>query len=297
MVYTIRNFAALLLSLWYIVTGRVSRSVNRALKGEYILSVYFHNPDKKLFVSCLKWLSHRGFHFISLNDLDKIRTGLVPFPKGAVLLTVDDGWKSNKSNIIEVVKRMNIPITIFLTVDPVVNGAPFWWSYIKSAREKGLIPFSLTQLKEMEHARVQDIINTLKNTIVLGREAMTEDQILEALSDGQLTIGSHTVSHPILTNCTDDHVYSEMFESKERLENLFNIPVISFAYPNGAYSTREVEFLKKAGYTMAFTTELKPITPDSFENQYELPRMEVLEHVSFPETICRMSGVWQTSKV
>ena len=67
MVYTIRNFAALLLSLWYIVTGRVSRSVNRALKGEYILSVYFHNPDKKLFVSCLKWLSHRGFHFISLN--------------------------------------------------------------------------------------------------------------------------------------------------------------------------------------------------------------------------------------
>jgi hypothetical protein len=92
MVYSIRNFAALFLSVWYIITGRVRRSVNRALNGDYILSVYFHNPDKKLFASCLKWLSNKGFHFISLNDIDRIRTGLVPFPKGAVLLTVDDGY-------------------------------------------------------------------------------------------------------------------------------------------------------------------------------------------------------------
>jgi peptidoglycan/xylan/chitin deacetylase (PgdA/CDA1 family) len=294
MVYTIRNFAALVISLWYIITGRVRRSVSRALKGDYILSVYFHNPDRRLFTSCIKWLSQKGFHFISLDDLDKIRTGHMPFPKGAVLLTVDDGWKANKSNIIEVVKRLNIPITIFLTVDPVVNGSPFWWSYIKSARDKGMIQFSLAQLKEMDHKRVQDIINTLKNTIVLGREAMTEDQILDALSDSQLTIGSHTISHPILTNCTVEHVYNEMYESKERLQALFKIPVFSFAYPNGAYSKREVELLKKTGYTLAFTTELKPITPNSFENQYELPRMEVLENVSFPETICRMSGVWKT---
>ena len=44
---------------------------------------------------------------------------------------------------------------------------------------------------------------------------------------------------------------------------------------------------------MAFNTILMPITPQCFLNQFELPRMEVLENVSFWETICRMSGVWR----
>jgi len=44
---------------------------------------------------------------------------------------------------------------------------------------------------------------------------------------------------------------------------------------------------------MAFTTELSPITPDRLIDHYEIPRMEVLEHVSFWETMCRMSGVWE----
>ena len=293
---TFRNTAAMILSFWYIVTGSVNRSVKRALAGEYILSIYFHDPGKKLFTDCIRWLMNKGFHFISIAELERIQNGQQPFPKGAVLLTVDDGWKSNKENIIDVVKRYNIPVTIFLTVDPVVSGSPFWWSYIKTAINKRLLNLSIAQLKEMDDDQLRNIVRKLREVIVLGREAMTEEQIHEGLNESNLTIGSHTVTHPILPKCNDEKVYFELKESKERLEHAFNRKIFSFAYPNGSYTTREIDILKVTGYTMAFSTSLQPITPDSFSRQYELPRMEVINKVSFLETVCRMTAVWKGNK-
>lgn len=293
MKYTFRNIGAMLISIWYILIGSVKKSIGKAMEGEYILSVYFHNPDKKLFTRCIKWLQKKGFHFISMDEFKLILNGDLPFPRGAVLLTVDDGWKSNKSNIIDVVKRYSIPVTIFITVDPVISGSPFWWSYVKAAIKKGILNVSLSELKDIENSRLREIVNNLREFIVLGREAMTQEQILDALNEGNLTIGSHTISHPILPNCTDNEVVYELQTSKERLESLFKKPVTSFAYPNGSYTQREIKILKDIGYDMAFNTRLMPITPACFLNQFELPRMEVLENVSFWETICRMSGVWR----
>ncbi len=293
MKYTFRNIGAMLISIWYILIGSVKKSIGKAMEGEYILSVYFHNPDKKLFTKCIKWLQKKGFHFISMDEFKLILNGDLPFPRGAVLLTVDDGWKSNKSNIIDVVKRYSIPVTIFITVDPVVSGSPFWWSYVKAAIKKGILNVSLSELKDIENSRLREIVNNLREFIVLGREAMTQEQILDALNEGNLTIGSHTISHPILPNCTDNEVVYELQTSKERLESLFKNPVTTFAYPNGSYTQREIKILKDIGYDMAFNTRLMPITPACFLNQFELPRMEVLENVSFWETICRMSGVWR----
>lgn len=293
---TIRNVAAMMLSFWYIITGNVNRSIKKALAGEYILSVYFHDPGKKLFTDCIKWLMNRGFHFISIAELELIQSGQLPFPKGAVLITVDDGWKSNKENIIDVVRRLNIPVAIFLTVDPVMSGTPFWWSYIKTAIEKGLLNLSISQLKEMDDDQLRDIVKRLREVIVLGREAMTEEQIHEGLNESNLIIGSHTVTHPILPKCNEEKVYFELKVSKERLEHTFNQKIYSFAYPNGSYTNREINILKDTGYRMAFNTNLEPITPDSFLRQYELPRMEVINEVSFLETICRMTGVWKGNK-
>ena len=231
MKYTFRNIGAMLISIWYILIGSVKKSIGKAMEGEYILSVYFHNPDKKLFTRCIKWLQKKGFHFISMDEFKLILNGDLPFPRGAVLLTVDDGWKSNKSNIIDVVKRYSIPVTIFRTVDPVVSGSPFWWSYVKAAIKKGILNVSLSELKDIENSRLREIVNNLREFIVLGREAMTQEQILDALNEGNLTIGSHTISHPILPNCTDNEVVYELQTSKERLESLFKKPVTSFAYP------------------------------------------------------------------
>src|SRR5690606_18177485 len=100
-----RNSLAWFFSSVLISLGFVTRAKKRALRGDYILSIYFHNPSKEEFENCIKWLAKNKFTFLNDTQLDDIANNRVPFPKGAVFLSVDDGWQSNETNIVEVAKN------------------------------------------------------------------------------------------------------------------------------------------------------------------------------------------------
>src|SRR5690606_26052437 len=122
-------------------------------------SIYFHNPSKKEFESIINWLIKKGFHFISLSELKKIIAKDAPFPKGAVLITVDDGWVPNESNVVEVANKYGIPVTIFVATEPIENGGGYWWSYGNEAIRKGLIGQSINDLKRMSNQDRLAVIN------------------------------------------------------------------------------------------------------------------------------------------
>ena len=107
-----RNFSAKWYSKLLILSGAVARAKSKALKGEYILSIYFHNPSQKEFKFVVTWLREEGFHFLSVADLINIIEGTLTFPKGAVLLTVDDGWASNVENMVSIADQLEVPLTI-----------------------------------------------------------------------------------------------------------------------------------------------------------------------------------------
>ena len=107
-----------------------------------------------------------------------------------------------------------------------------------------------------------------------------------------ISIGSHTVTHPILTKCDNITSKNEITDSKISLEKILNTPIIHFAYPNGNYSEREIGYLKECGYKMAFTTNPEYIKIDAMPDLFEIPRFDVLENVSYLENICRMTGIW-----
>src|SRR5690606_41546453 len=67
---------------------------------------------------------------LSPKGLDEIAKGKVAFPKAGVFLSVDDGWQSNKRNIVEVALKHDVPVTIFVSTEPVEKGA-YWWSFIQ----------------------------------------------------------------------------------------------------------------------------------------------------------------------
>jgi poly-beta-1,6-N-acetyl-D-glucosamine N-deacetylase len=76
------------------------------------------------------------------------------------------------------------------------------------------------------------------------------------------------------------------------LEQWTGKQVKHFAYPNGDYSNREISFLKRFGYTIAFSTEQKYLTKEKLATQYKLPRFMMVETATFEENICRIVGVW-----
>jgi peptidoglycan/xylan/chitin deacetylase (PgdA/CDA1 family) len=120
---------------------------------------------------------------------------------------------------------------------------------------------------------------------------MTAADIREIAALPQLTIGAHTVTHPILPKCTVQQIEEELLNSKKQVEVWTGKPIMAFAYPNGSYDGREREYLERCGYALAATTESRPGTPES--DRYLFPRNVVMDDGSLAENLCHALGIWE----
>jgi peptidoglycan/xylan/chitin deacetylase (PgdA/CDA1 family) len=264
--------------------------------NNFILSIYFHDPSKDLFGKALRWLKAQNVNFISTNEMVQIINGELQPKPSSVVLTVDDGWKGNKYNVIELAKLHNVPLTIFVSLDPVIKRSPFWWSFVNKQKSKGFKLYDVKTLKKMNNSARLAYLNTYGFNTTIDHEAMTIDDIIDADGLQNIAIESHTVSHPILTKCTDQDSEYEIYKSKSLLEGILGRKIMGFAYPNGSHGVREIEYLKKHGYKYAFTTVPDYLNLKKIKCPYTLPRFEVFDEISFAENICRMSGIWFRKK-
>jgi peptidoglycan/xylan/chitin deacetylase (PgdA/CDA1 family) len=69
-----------------------------------------------------------------------------------------------------------------------------------------------------------------------------------------MEIGSHTLTHPVLTKLSRDQVLHELVASKRILENISGEPVVSLAYPEGKFNSTIGPWVAAAGYKLARTT-------------------------------------------
>jgi peptidoglycan/xylan/chitin deacetylase (PgdA/CDA1 family) len=81
------------------------------------------------------------------------------------------------------------------------------------------------------------------------RNYMNADQI-QALYAAGWEVGSHGLSHTDLT-AHPGRQMDEIVESRRKLESLLGIPVLSFAYPFGAYDSDSLHYVHQAGYIAA----------------------------------------------
>ena len=80
---------------------------------------------------------------------------------------------------------------------------------------------------------------------------MTWDELREHADRG-VTVSSHTVSHPRLTQLSDDELRRELTESKQELEDELGRPCTELAYPYGEHDERVRRFTRAAGYERAY---------------------------------------------
>jgi len=73
---------------------------------------------------------------------------------------------------------------------------------------------------------------------------------IRALHAAGWEIGSHGLSHRDLT-LHPERQEAEIVQSRRQLEALLGVPVLSFAYPFGAYNDDSLHFVHTAGYTAA----------------------------------------------
>ncbi|MDR2854118.1 MAG: polysaccharide deacetylase family protein, partial [Prevotellaceae bacterium] len=103
------------------------------------------------------------------------------------------------------------------------------------------------------------------------------DELREIQRSDLVTIGAHTLTHPILHNETPERSEVEIVESISKLEKLLGNEVRYFAYPNGRYGfdygEREIEILRKTNVKLAFSTE--PHFVNAKSNPLRMPRIGV----------------------
>ena len=94
-------------------------------------------------------------------------------------------------------------------------------------------------------------------------------------ASGLVTIGAHTINHPVLANETDKYCQFEIKESIDKLESILGHPIKYFAYPNGRpgfdFTDREMSYLKENNIALAFSTEIDHVSANI--NPLSVPRM------------------------
>ena len=78
---------------------------------------------------------------------------------------------------------------------------------------------------------------------------------LRDLNAHGMVVGSHGLTHRILTELSDEELKKELFESKSILEKSFKKEVTAFSVPRGFHNPRVIAMARQAGYAEIFTSD------------------------------------------
>ncbi len=236
----------------------------------------------------------------TLCSVDRLLQGIQSgdLPEHAVAVTFDDGYCDNYVNAFPILKRYNIPATIFLTTGVIGCHKTLWhdrvFAILRQTRVLELSSFgpeSTLPLRSLAD-KLQSQRQILKHLWSLDAEARdsaiaelcdrldvhdTENDALmlswkevSEMSRGGIQFGAHTVNHPVLAWLRPEEARQEIFGSKRAIETVLNTPITSFAYPIG----RSVDFtattktlVQEAGFSCGLTMIFgnNPPGTDSYE--------------------------------
>ncbi|UCE58139.1 MAG: polysaccharide deacetylase family protein [Phycisphaerales bacterium] len=118
----------------------------------------------------------------------------------------------------------------------------------------------MNDAKLLDGGRRQEVV-TLACRLAYLEDAASDSQDrivdrdeLAKLADEGHEIGSHTRSHPILTQSTPSELADELAGSKNDLESILARKIVSCCYPNGDHNHTVIEATREAGYKYAVTT-------------------------------------------
>ena len=246
----------------------------------------FHNPDLITVKTSFEYLS-KNYKIISLRKYIELINNKIPIPSKSIIITFDDGYKENYK-LLDIIKKFQIPITIFVCSDLIGTNRHFWWthpyglyknSYLKKLSNKE----RLSIIAKYDNSNQEDLLDK-------GRQSLNLKEFDEMVDCGLVDFQSHTMSHPILNSCDNEEAFNEINDSKKKLERDYNLDIFAIAYPNGNYSKREVEIIKNTGYKCALTA--KPGINKIHTNVFELKRLGIRNNSNKDEIIVRASGLW-----
>ena len=179
---------------------------------------------KENFAQHLAYFKSRGLSPITFQDYQDFASGRRPlgeFPRRPIVLTFDDGYTDNYTNLLPLMQQYGYRGVLYLLGDFAVRHNQ--WDLAEDPTEPRA-------------------------------EIMSEAQKQAFVAAGW-EIGAHTLTHPRLASLPAAETAHELAASKAELERRLGLNILSFAYPYGDLSPETKRLAAEAGFTYAVATD------------------------------------------
>ncbi len=182
----------------------------------------------------MQTLADEGFASITCKQLADYLAGEQDIPEKSVLLTFDDGNLCVYEKACPIMEKHGFKATLFLITGSMGGKTRMDWQHVRDLHSRGY------------------------------------------------EIGAHTVTHANLTKrsegqSVEEHeasVVKELTESKEKIEQMIDEPVVAVAYPYGNYDEFVMSAVREAGYRLGFSIDRGAV--DEQSSPWRLPRQMVV---------------------
>jgi peptidoglycan/xylan/chitin deacetylase (PgdA/CDA1 family) len=241
----------------------------------------YHDPSLQQFADHLVILK-KTYNIVSLRQFVNAHRAraLESLPPRSLVITFDDGHRGNYA-LKSLLRDLPAPATIFLCSGVVGTSDPFWFQQVAN-RE------SLKRIRDDERLEKVDKHKQEHPSPQLEPRALSQEQIAELRSF--VDFESHTISHPILPYCNSAKAWTEIADSKRELESSYGLSVFALSYPNGDYSSREVRFARKAGYTCGLSVEFGFNSAGT--DLYHVRRIAIDDEDDSHKLVLKACGLW-----
>lgn len=254
--------------------------------------------DALEFERAIAWLK-AWFNVLPLDEAI-VRLRDRSLPACAAAITFDDGYADNCTVAMPILQSHGLTATFFIATGYLDGGRMWNDTVVEAVRRcrtasldlsaEGLGRYELGSPEAIREA-IMSILNQVKyqdprerlKTVdyvasvaggVLPSDLMLTSEQVKMMRRAGMSIGAHTVTHPIIGRLGPDEVRAEIVGSKEFLESLLQERVGLFAYPNGQptldYRREDAEAIRSLGFDAAVTTASGVADADS--DLMQLPR-------------------------
>ena len=247
-----------------------------------------------------------GFDLIPLDEVPERLRG--PGRRPFVVLTFDDGYRDNAEYALPVLKRHGAPWTLFVSADYAEGRGRLWWLELEEAivrldrvemtagrdaldlpcrnpREKQAAFAAIYwRLRAGSEEHLRSGIAALADRTGVDSAGLVRalclswDELRTLAGESGVTIGAHTLSHPMLAKHDRETAWREIAASRAAIAEKLGLTARHFAYPVGdpaSAGPRDFALAAEAGFETAVTTRPGHVFSAHAEHLHALPRVSV----------------------
>lgn len=246
----------------------------------------------------------RRYEIVDLDTaLARVR-GEARAAKPGVVITFDDGYRDNFDHGLPILSRHGATGTFYVVGGSVWPAPPVWTVRMRhllrtapatGARDGAASGIDLSDAASRERTaraltrrlralpaeererRLAEIAAAIGGDALPASRVMMDESEVRAMTAGGLTIGAHTLTHPLLPEVPREEARREIVEGKNRLERIVGRAVAHLSYPNPGSGPQHDDVVRgmarEAGYASASTSTGGLVTRAS--DPFALPRVGI----------------------